>query len=119
MKKVFLSAGIFVTMVLNVPFVYAQYSESADTVSMSSDVSYAGSGDVIQIPPGMQIIKSGDVRVVVPKDSQLRRVNDLFLIESAEEYAARKFEVTERRLDQLEKDQAEIKKELKRLQSER
>ena len=103
-----------------------------DASHLGSDVSYPGSGinapttsdasyvipiESAPIPPGMEIIRSGDVSVVVPKGSQLRKTNDLFVIESAEEYAARKFEVVEQRLDQLEKDQAEMKKELQDLKS--
>lgn len=104
-------------LVLLVPsLVHAQYMDESDDASTSSDEQYSVPGTDIQIPPGMEIIKSGDINLVVPKGSQMHKVNDLTLMESPEEYAARKFEVVERRLDEIEKTQKEIKEELKRMQ---
>jgi len=117
MKNNYFILGAFVVAALICASVYAEDVQSVDLQPASANTSYAGSGEVIQIPPGMEVVKQGDVNVVVPKGSQLRKINDLFLIESAEEYAARKFEVVERRLAQLEKDQAEMKKELERRQA--
>ena len=93
------------------------YTGPANNAPTSSDASYSIPIESAPIPPGMEIVRSGDVSVVVPKGSQLRKMNDMFIIESPEEYAARKFEVVEHRLDQLEKDLAEMKKELKQQRS--
>lgn len=69
------------------------------------------SGDVM-IPPGMEVIKEGDVNVVVPKGSRLRRQDNVMLIETADEYASRKFEDTDERFKKIEKELEYQKKEL-------
>lgn len=69
------------------------------------------SGDVI-IPPGMEVIKEGDVNVVVPKGGRLRRQDSVMLIETADEYAARKFEDTDDRFKKIAKELETQKKEL-------
>ena len=69
------------------------------------------SGDVI-IPPGMETIKEGDVNVLVPKGGRLRKQNSVMLIETADEYAARKFEDTDDRFENIEKELKTQKEEL-------
>jgi len=69
------------------------------------------SGDVI-IPPGMEVIKEGDVNVVVPKGGQLRKQDSVMLIETADEYASRKFADTDDRFEKIEKELETQKKEL-------
>lgn len=71
-------------------------------------------GDVI-IPPGMETIKEGDVNVVVPKGGQLRKQGSVLLIETADEYASRKFSDTEERFKKIEKELETQKKELEDL----
>lgn len=63
----------------------------------------------ISIPPGMEIIKSGDVNLLVPKGAVLSRVNDLIVLEGAEEYSARKFMIVEERLARIEEELKELK----------
>lgn len=72
------------------------------------------SGDVI-IPPGMETIKEGDVNVVVPKGGQLRKQGSVMLIETADEYASRKFLDTEEHFKRIEKELETQKKELEDL----
>lgn len=72
------------------------------------------SGDVI-IPPGMETIKEGNVNVVVPKGGQLRKQGSVMLIETADEYASRKFSDTEEHFKRIEKELETQKKELKDL----
>ncbi|OGW77805.1 MAG: hypothetical protein A3I73_00525 [Omnitrophica bacterium RIFCSPLOWO2_02_FULL_45_16] len=69
------------------------------------------SGDVI-IPPGMETIKEGNVNIVVPKGGQLRKQNSVLLIETADEYASRKFSDTEEHFKRIEKELETQKKEL-------
>lgn len=72
------------------------------------------SGDVI-IPPGMETIKEGNVNVVVPKGGQLRKQGSVMLIETADEYASRKFLDTEEHFKRIEKELETQKKELEDL----
>jgi len=71
----------------------------------------------VSIPPGMEIIKEGDVGVVVPKGGRLRKQGSVMLIETADEYASRKFEDADYRFTKIEKEIAVQKKELKDLKS--
>jgi hypothetical protein len=67
-------------------------------------------GDV-RIPPGMEIIKQGDVNCLVPKGSTLRRNGNQVFIEGADEYAARGFSERDNRLNKLEADLNQQKKD--------
>lgn len=78
----------------------------------AAGVADSSSGDNVLIPPGMEIIKEGDVNVVVPKGGQLRQQGSVMLIETADEYSARKFEDTDARFKALEKELAAQKKEV-------
>jgi len=111
-------ACLFLSSGLTVSRVYAQYGEESDRSSMAPGDPYVVPGTQIRIPPGMELLKSGDINIVVPKGARLHKVNDLTLIESAEEYAARKFEIAEARLDRLEDELAGMRKELKELHRE-
>jgi ABC-type methionine transport system ATPase subunit len=73
-------------------------------------------GDVI-IPPGMEVIKKGDVNVVVPKGGQLRKQGSVMLIETADEYAARKFMDTDDHFEKIEGELENTEKEIKGLKS--
>ena len=68
-------------------------------------------GDVI-IPSGMEVIKEGDVNVVVPMGGRLRKQDSVMLIETADEYASRKFADTDNRFERIEKELEAQKKEL-------
>jgi hypothetical protein len=74
-------------------------------------------GDV-EIPPGMELIKEGDVNVVVPKGGKLRKDGGFVLIESAEEYSAREFEKVKEWIAKMGKELESQKKELELLREE-
>ena len=74
------------------------------------------SGDVI-IPPGMEVIKEGDVNVVVPKGGQLRKQDSVMLIETADEYASRKSVDTDDRFKKVEKELEIQKNEIEDLKN--
>lgn len=59
------------------------------------------SGDV-GIPPGMEVRKISDVNVLVPRGAILHKVDDVIVLESAEEYSARRFMEVGERLDRIE-----------------
>lgn len=68
-------------------------------------------GNVL-IPPGMETIREGDVAVVVPKGGMLRKQGSVMLIETADEYAARKFLDVESQFKALQEAFEEQKNEL-------
>ena len=72
------------------------------------------SGDVI-IPLGMETIREGNVNVVAPKGGQLRKQGSVMLIETADEYASRKFSDAEEHFKRIEKELETQKKELEDL----
>ena len=75
------------------------------------DQDNSSNGDVI-IPPGMEVIKEGGVSVVVPKGAQLRKQGSVMLIETADEYASRKFADADVRFRNIEKELETQKNEL-------
>jgi hypothetical protein len=72
-------------------------------------------GDV-NIPNSMDVVKEGDVNVMVPKGGQLRKESSFLVKEDADEYASRKFINLEARFSQLEKEVASQKKKIETLQ---
>lgn len=66
----------------------------------------------------MTTIKIDDSYVVVRKDGRVRREGKVYIIESAEEYAARRFEEVDNRLKRIEEEQKAIKEELEKLRME-
>lgn len=72
-------------------------------------------GDV-NISDDMDVVKEGDVNVMVPKGGQLRKESSFLVKEDADEYASRKFSSVEARFSQLEKEVAAQRKAIKALQ---
>lgn len=72
-------------------------------------------GDV-NISDSMDVVKEGDVNVMVPKGGQLRKESSFLVKEDADEYASRKFINLEARFSQLEKEVASQKKKIETLQ---
>jgi len=85
--------------------------------------SYAEAGDYAddaaasEAPAGMKIEKVGDLNLRLPKDAEVRRTGKggLLDVETIDEYAARKLEEMESRVDSLEKSQEKLAEEIKRL----
>lgn len=85
-------------------FAFSQESEDSDTNNIS-------------LRPGMEIRKVGNLNVVVPEGGRIYEDEHRRLfIESAEEYAARRFKETEERFERIEKEQQELKNKLERLE---
>ena len=70
------------------------------------------SGDAV-IPPGMEMIKEGDVNLVVYKGGRLRKQGDVIIPEPPGEYVSRKFVETDDRFKKVQKELEAQKKELK------
>ena len=73
----------------------------------SAAVAEDSSGGV-KIPEGMELKKSGGVNILIPKGAKINRVGSVNLIEGTDEYAAQKFEIVEKRLQQIEDKQKEM-----------
>ncbi len=56
------------------------------------------------VPVGMEILKVGDARVLVPKGTQMRKQGDLNVVEDISEYSSRKFVEIEQRFGRLEEE---------------
>lgn len=86
------------------------------SVSSYPEEEYGNSSVVI--PPGMEVQKVGSVDVIVPKGGRVNKMNEdgsLLIIETPDEYAARKFEDTEARLKRIEGELRAQKEEIERL----
>jgi len=70
------------------------------------------------IPPGMELIQKDGINIVVPKGGRINTVNGVSTIESADEYAARNFQDTEKRIGSLERSVEDLKKELSSVRRE-
>jgi hypothetical protein len=69
----------------------------------------------VEVRPGMEIIKVGDARILVPKGAKVRKEGDLIVIEDFGEYAGRKFEALEDRMLRVEKELQVLEEALGRL----
>lgn len=54
------------------------------------------------VPVGMEILKVGDAKVLVPKGTQMRKQGDMNIVEDISEYSSRKFVEIEGRFEALE-----------------
>lgn len=88
-------------------FIYSAVGAAcAGAQQKSGDVEIASGLESTQVSPG--------VRVVMPVGGKTRRINNsLSVIESADEYAARNFVDVNKRLEQFEKENEELKKQIK------
>lgn len=89
---------------------FAQYGEGTQGQAQNEDV---------EIPPGMEAKKvNSDVTVLMPKGAVMHQRNaSTFVLESAEEYSARKFVEVEARLAKLEEENKQFKEDIDRLES--
>lgn len=68
-----------------------------------------------ELRPGMELKKIGAINVIVPKGSEIYEKNGLYILESAEEYAARKFKDVEERFALLEERAESAENKLEKL----
>lgn len=64
------------------------------------------------MPDTMQIVKEGDVGVVVPRGGRIRKESSFMVKEDPEDYASRKFSESETRFQMIEKEIALLKDEV-------
>jgi hypothetical protein len=61
------------------------------------------------VPAGMEILKVGDARVLVPKGTQVRKAGDMNVVEDISEYSSRKFVEIDGRFERIEEEIKGIK----------
>ncbi|MBN2120165.1 MAG: hypothetical protein JW734_03800 [Candidatus Omnitrophica bacterium] len=64
----------------------------------------------------MEVIEVGQTKVVVPKDSQIRKEGGLIILESPNQYVARRLVDFDQRLSLLEKQTLELKNQIGQLE---
>jgi peptidoglycan hydrolase CwlO-like protein len=68
-------------------------------------------------PAGMKIEKVGDLQILVPEGVEVRRTGKggLISVETTEEYLSRQLLDMERRIEEIENQQKDLKSEIERL----
>ncbi len=81
---------------------------------MAEDDGNYDEADMVNVRPGLESEQvSPGVRIVKPEGAEKRVINNnLSVMESAEEYSARKFVDANKRIDELQKAHDELKKEV-------
>ena len=70
----------------------------------------------LEAPPGMEIIKIGDVRYIVPQGTKMRKQGGIVTLEGHNEYMARRFSDVEERLKVVEREIEELRSIVLRMQ---
>jgi len=69
----------------------------------------------MDVGPGMEVIKHGNVNVIVPKGAKVREEGGKLTIEDIGDYTGRKFEETDQRLAAIEETQQELREKIEQL----
>ena len=77
--------------------------------------SFAQEGEKTEIPPGMEVIQDGRIKVIVPEDAKRRKVGNLTVVETAEAYLSRRFLEMEKRFAELQAREERLEKEVEQL----
>jgi pyruvate/2-oxoacid:ferredoxin oxidoreductase beta subunit len=72
----------------------------------------------IAVPSDMEMIKEGDVNLMVYKGARMRKENDVIITETPDEYASRKFLDIEERFKRMEKELGDLKSAIKKLEED-
>lgn len=72
----------------------------------------------VEIPPGMELVNLGGIRMVVPLGAKMVKKGSLLVMESNDEFAARNFQEIRARLEKTEAGQNDLKKTLEALKRE-
>lgn len=69
-----------------------------------------GSHAPVEIPPGMELINIGGIRMIVPQGMKIEKKGSLVVMEGTDEFAARNFTEMGARLDRIEVSQNDLRK---------
>jgi hypothetical protein len=64
----------------------------------------------VEIPPGMEMINMGGIRMIVPQGTKIGKNGSLVTMESSEEFSVRNFKEMKDRLEKIETSQKDLKK---------
>lgn len=93
MKKIYLFLLIFV-FIFSTPFLIAQEDKREEVL------------------PGMEIMEVGQTKILVPKDTKMRKKGGLIILENIGEYVARRILDVEERLAEVEAKEEELRREV-------
>jgi len=68
-----------------------------------------------EVPPGMEVLKIGDVRVITIIGTKIKKQGDLLVVEGTKEFVARKFIEMEDRFSEIDGKTKGLEKEVKKL----
>ena len=71
-----------------------------------------------EIPSGMELISVGGIRMIVPKGTKVGKKGSLLIMEGTDEFAARRFEEMNTRLETMEANQKDLGKTVDDLKRE-
>jgi hypothetical protein len=77
-----------------------------------------GSHAAVEVPPGMELINVGGIRMIIPQGTKVEKKGSLLVMESADEFAARNFKEMRARLEKAESNQNDLKKTIEDLKLE-
>jgi len=68
-----------------------------------------------EVPPGMEIIKINDTKVITIKGTKIKKKGDLLVIEGTKEFVARKFLDVDGHFSEIEEKTKRLEKEINEL----
>lgn len=77
-------------------------NEESDTSYSETETSPARKEPVIDIPPGMEMRKVGNINMIVPEGTQIRKNGSNLIMEGPDEYVARNVREIKGRLTEIE-----------------
>ncbi|MFC1509595.1 hypothetical protein ACFL60_07930 [Candidatus Omnitrophota bacterium] len=108
------SVGFLLLIFLFIVYAPYAYTEEELTEERYEDYIHAEEGK-FKIPPGMELRKIGDLRVLIPKGGKIFKAGDALVVETSGEYAAREFSEIEGRFNKIETEQKALKEEIEYL----
>lgn len=87
-------------------------NEESETSYSETETSPVKKEPVIDIPPGMELRKVGNINIVVPEGTQIRKNGSNLIMEGPDEYVARNVREIKGRLAEIETRQLEHEKKL-------
>jgi len=64
----------------------------------------------VEVPPGMELISVGGIRMIVQQGTKIDKKGNLVVMEGVDEFAARNFKEMGARLERIEMSQNELRK---------
>jgi hypothetical protein len=103
MKKGYILAAVFIAgFCLVLAFAQTEPQQNTNRTSMN-------------VGPGMQVVKHGNISVIVPKGASVRQEGGQLMIEDIGDYTGRRFEEMDQRLAVMEETQAELREKIDQL----